>query len=181
MTRGRFILLDRDGVINHDSDDFIKSPDEWRPIDRSLEAIALLNAHHYQVAVISNQSGLARGLFDQNTLAKIHAKMQALVADKGGKISAIYFCPHGPNDNCRCRKPKPGMLEAFARDFSVALKDTVLIGDSIVDIQAAQAAGAQPVLVKTGKGSQTLIHHPKLTIPYFDDLYDAANYLISSR
>jgi D-glycero-D-manno-heptose 1,7-bisphosphate phosphatase len=181
VTEDRYILLDRDGVINHDSDLFIKSPEEWQPIDGSLEAIALLNKHGFKVAVVSNQSGLARGLFDQVMLDKIHAKMQKMAELKGGKILAIYFCPHGPGDGCNCRKPKPGMIEAFASEHHVALQDVAFIGDSFVDIQAAQAAGAKPILVKTGKGQKTLATHPDLNIPIFENLYEAAKFITSEK
>lgn len=179
MSENRYVLLDRDGVINQDSDAFIKSPEEWLPIEGSLEAIALLNAHGYKVVVITNQSGLARGLFDTAMLEKIHAKMQRLVAEKGGKIDAIYFCPHGPNDDCNCRKPKSGLLEAFAIDNNVNLNDVTVIGDSLRDLQAAEAVGANPILVKTGKGLKTLNKNPNLNIPVLDNLYDAATYLTS--
>jgi D-glycero-D-manno-heptose 1,7-bisphosphate phosphatase len=181
MVSGRFVLLDRDGVINHDSDQFIKSPDEWRPIEGSLEAIALLNEHGYQVVVISNQSGLARGLFDLVALKQIHAKMLQRVEATGGKITAIYFCPHGPDDHCNCRKPRPGMLETAAYEQNFILPDTFFIGDSIVDVQAALAARAKPMLVKTGKGQKTLNNHPELTIPFFDNLYDAAKHITSGQ
>ncbi|NOT13691.1 MAG: D-glycero-beta-D-manno-heptose 1,7-bisphosphate 7-phosphatase [Methylococcaceae bacterium] len=181
MALDRYVLLDRDGVINHDSDLFIKSPEEWQPIPGSLEAIALLNEHDFQVVVISNQSGLARGLFDLAVLKQIHAKMLQMVEEKGGNITAIYYCPHSPDDQCHCRKPKPGMLETFAREHRVDLRDTVLVGDSIVDVLAAQAAGAKPLLVKTGKGLKTLINHPDLNIPIFDNLYDAAKHITSRR
>ncbi|WP_432741309.1 D-glycero-beta-D-manno-heptose 1,7-bisphosphate 7-phosphatase [Methylobacter sp. G7] len=177
MLKNRYVLLDRDGVINQDSDNFIKSPDQWLPIDGSLEAIALLNKHDYKVVVITNQSGLARGLFDAAMLEQIHAKMQRMVAEKGGKIEAIYFCPHGPDDDCSCRKPKPGLLEQFATDNHVSLIGMTVIGDSLRDLQAAQAVGASPILVKTGKGNKTLIENPTLNIPVFENLYDAANYL----
>ncbi|MGR9014833.1 MAG: D-glycero-beta-D-manno-heptose 1,7-bisphosphate 7-phosphatase [Gammaproteobacteria bacterium] len=177
MQKDRYVLLDRDGVINHDSDAFIKSPDEWLPIDGSLEAIALLNEHGYKVVVVTNQSGLARGLLDAAMLEKIHAKMQRLTEEKGGKIDAIYFCPHGPNDDCTCRKPKPGLLETFARDRHVKLTGMAVIGDSLRDLQAAEAVGASPILVKTGKGQKTLTENPNLNIPIFENLYDAAKYL----
>jgi D-glycero-D-manno-heptose 1,7-bisphosphate phosphatase len=179
MLKNRYILLDRDGVINHDSDVFIKSPDEWQAIEGSLEAIALLNAHGYQVIVVTNQSGVARGLFDEAMLAKIHAKMRRLVSEKGGHIAAIYFCPHGANGDCGCRKPKAGLLKAFAADFHVDLTTVAVIGDSLRDLQAAEAVGAKPILVKTGKGRQTLLNNPQLDIPVFENLYDAAQYLIS--
>ena len=179
MLKNRYILLDRDGVINHDSDVFIKSPDEWQPIEGSLEAIALLNAHGYQVIVVTNQSGVARGLFDEAMLEKIHAKMRQLVSENGGHIAAIYFCPHGANSDCECRKPKAGLLKAFAADFHVDLTTVAVIGDSLRDLQAAEAVGAKPILVKTGKGRQTLLNNPQLDIPVFENLYDATQYLIS--
>lgn len=181
MQYNRFILLDRDGVINEDSDDFIKSPDEWQPIAGSLEAIALLNAHGYKIAVITNQSGLARGLFDAVMLEKIHAKMCRLVSAKGGKIDAIYYCPHGADSACHCRKPLPGLLEQCAADNRLMLTDTFFVGDSLRDLQAALAANARPILVKTGKGAKTLTDHPNLNIPVFDTLYDAAKYIVSGQ
>jgi D-glycero-D-manno-heptose 1,7-bisphosphate phosphatase len=179
MNEDRYVLLDRDGVINHDSEHFIKSPEEWLPIEGSLEAIAMLNQHGYKVVVITNQSGIARGLFDANTLQDIHTKMQRMAIDKGGLIDAIYICPHGPSSDCFCRKPKPGLLKLFAQEKQVDLTTTSFIGDSFRDIQAAQAAGAMPILVKTGKGEKTLINHPNLTIEIFDNLYDATNTLIA--
>ncbi|GAB6141388.1 D-glycero-beta-D-manno-heptose 1,7-bisphosphate 7-phosphatase [Methylosoma difficile] len=177
----RFVLLDRDGVINQDSHDYIKSPEEWQPIVGSLEAIALLNQHGYQVAVITNQSGLARGMFDEVDLAQIHAKMQRMAVEYGGNISAIYYCPHGPDSTCNCRKPKPGLLLQCAADQQIDLSATWMIGDSYRDLQAGIAAGAQPVLVKTGNGLKTLTEHPNLNCPIFDSLYDAAQYLTSGQ
>jgi D-glycero-D-manno-heptose 1,7-bisphosphate phosphatase len=177
MPKQRYILLDRDGVINHDSDVFIKSPDQWIPIEGSLEAIALLNAHGYQVIVVTNQSGIARGLFDEIMLEKIHAKMRQLVSEKGGHITAIYYCPHGTDSECECRKPKAGLLKAFAADFHADLTTIAVIGDSLRDLQAADAVGAQPILVKTGKGKKTLIENPNLNIPVFENLYDAAKHI----
>jgi D-glycero-D-manno-heptose 1,7-bisphosphate phosphatase len=179
MSKQHYVLLDRDGVINHDSDAFIKSPDEWIPIEGSLEAIALLNTHGYQVIVVTNQSGVARGLFDETMLEKIHAKMCRLVSEKGGNIAAIYFCPHGANSDCGCRKPKAGLLKAFAADFHADLTTIAVIGDSLRDLQAAEAVGAKPILVKTGKGRQTLLNNPQLNISVFENLYDAAQHLIT--
>lgn len=179
MPKQRYILLDRDGVINHDSDAFIKSPEEWKPIEGSLEAIALMNKHGYHVVVITNQSGLSRGLFDAAMLEKIHVKMRCMTEEKGGKIDAIYFCPHGANSDCDCRKPKAGLLKAFAADFHVDLTTIAVIGDSLRDLQAAEAVGAKPILVKTGKGQQTLLNNPQLNIPVFENLYEAAQHLIT--
>jgi D-glycero-D-manno-heptose 1,7-bisphosphate phosphatase len=181
MLKNRYILLDRDGVINQDSDSFIKSPEEWQPIEGSLDAIALLNRHGYKIAVITNQSGLSRGLFDEAMLEKIHAKMQQMVEEKGGKIDAIYVCPHGPGDGCNCRKPKPGMLETFASEHNVDLKDIAFIGDSLRDMQAARAVGAIPILVKTGKGQKTLTNNPGLHILFFENLYEAARHITSEK
>jgi D-glycero-D-manno-heptose 1,7-bisphosphate phosphatase len=176
----KYILLDRDGVINHDSDEFIKSPNEWLPIYNSLEAIALLNQHGFRVVVITNQSGLARGLFDEKTLSKIHDKMRDAVAEFGGKIEAIYFCPHQAADLCECRKPKAGLLKQFAADYEVDLKDVYFIGDSLRDIQAAQTVGATPILVKTGNGANTLQNNPQFltSLSLFENLHDAAKFLI---
>ena len=179
MLKERFILLDRDGVINQDSDAFIKSPEEWFPIPGSLEAIALLNEHGYRVVVVTNQSGIARGLFDVTTLDKIHKKMQTLVAEKGGLISAIYYCPHGPDDACNCRKPRPGLLLDFASDYLTDLSDVPVIGDSLRDLQAASVVGALPILVRTGKGEKTLLYNPQLTTLVFENLYEAAKFIIA--
>jgi len=181
MEQRRYVLMDRDGVINHDSEDFIKSPEEWRPIDGSLEAIALLNKHGYDIMVVTNQSGLARGLFDLSMLSKIHDKMHRLLAQKGGQIAAIYYCPHGPDDLCNCRKPKPGLLEQFALEKNVDLKTVYFIGDSLRDIQAAQAVGAKPILVLTGKGQLTLDKNPNLNIPVFENLYAAVQFISSKQ
>lgn len=177
----KFILLDRDGVINQESHDFIKSPEEWQPLAGSLEAIALLNQHGYQVAVITNQSGLARGMFTEADLAQIHAKMQRMAIEHGGNISAIYYCPHGPGSTCECRKPKPGLLLQCAAEHQIDLSATWMVGDSYRDLQAGIAAGAQPVLVKTGNGLKTLTEHPNLNCLIFDTLYDATQYLISRQ
>lgn len=177
----KYVLLDRDGVINHDSDDYIKSPDEWQPIAGSLEAIALLNQHGYQVVVITNQSGVGRGYYSDATLTEIHLKMTRMVAAAGGKISHIYYCPHLPDAECKCRKPKPGMLEQFSQDAHVALDDIYFIGDTLRDLQAAIAAGAKPLLVKTGNGATTLANHPELNIPTFENLYDASQYILSEQ
>jgi D-glycero-D-manno-heptose 1,7-bisphosphate phosphatase len=175
----RYVILDRDGVINVDSDSFVKSPEEWQALPGSLEAIAELNRHGFKVVVITNQSGIARGLFDFATLELMHDKMRQMLMVLGGRIEAIYFCPHGPNDVCECRKPKPGLFTQFAIDKQVDLKNVYSVGDSFRDIAASVAAGAQPILVKTGKGLKTQQNHPELNIPIFENLYDATSYIFS--
>ncbi len=176
-----YVLLDRDGVINHDSDDYIKSADEWHPIAGSLEAIALFNKNNYKVIVITNQSGLSRGLYNETTLDEIHQKMHQLTEQKGGKIDAIFYCAHGPEDNCLCRKPKPGMLENFAKQYNCTLENIYFIGDKPGDIQAAESAGAKALLVKTGKGASTLKNNPDISHPIFENLYDAAKFIVSEQ
>lgn len=152
----KMVILDRDGVINHDSDDYIKSPDEWLPIDGSLEAIKRIKKAGYLVTVASNQSGIGRGLFSLETLQDMHDKFTGLLAQRGTQVDGIFFCPHRPNDNCVCRKPKPGLLLQIAQQFRINLKETVFVGDSFSDIQAARMAGAIPALVQTGKGMRTI-------------------------
>lgn len=177
----KLIILDRDGVINHDSDDYIKSPDEWQPIDGSLEAIARLNHAGYTVAIASNQSGLARGYFDIEVLAAMHKKMDELLAKMGGRIDAVFYCPHGPDDACHCRKPKPGMLLDIGQRFNVPLKQAIFVGDSIADITAANNANAQAVLVRTGKGikaEKILQSENKSSIPVYDDLASAVTAIL---
>jgi D-glycero-D-manno-heptose 1,7-bisphosphate phosphatase len=181
MDHRRYVLLDRDGVINYDSEGFIKSPEEWLPIEGSLEAIAALNQNGYEAVVITNQSGLARGLFDEAMLTKIHEKMYRMLADNGGEIAAIYYCPHAPDSLCNCRKPNPGLLEQFALEKNVDLTTVYFIGDSLRDIQATLAVGANPLLVKTGKGQNTLINNPNLNIPVFEDLYAAVQFILSGQ
>ena len=146
----KLVILDRDGVINFDSDQYIKSPEEWKPIPGSLDAIARLNQWGYRVVVATNQSGVGRGLFDMDTLNAIHEKMVRLVSQAGGKIDAIFFCPHTNHDECRCRKPLPGMLEEIAQRYNADLTDVPVIGDSLRALQSAAAVGAQPILVRTG-------------------------------
>ena len=151
----KLIILDRDGVINVDSAEFIKKPDEWKPIPGSLEAIARLNQDGYRVVVATNQSGVGRGLLDMAALNAIHDKMHKAVAHVGGRIDAVFYCPHAQDADCSCRKPKPGLLEDIAHRFNAELAGVPCIGDSLRDLQAAQAVGALPILVLTGKGAQT--------------------------
>lgn len=177
----KLIILDRDGVINHDSDTYIKSIEEWQPIDGSLEAIARLNHSGYTVVVASNQSGLARGYFDIETLSAMHQKMDQLLAKIGGQVDAIFYCPHGPDDGCTCRKPKPGLLLQIGQRYNVPLKEVVYIGDSITDIKAASNANAQAVLVRTGKGvkaEKIMLAECKETVPVYDDLAAAVTAIL---
>ena len=151
----KLVILDRDGTINHDSDQYIKSPTEWKPIKGSLEAIARLSQDGWHVVVATNQSGLSRGLFDMATLNAIHETLHRAVHQAGGRIDAIFCCPHAGESDCECRKPKPGMLLEIAKRMNVALDGVPVVGDSLRDLQAAAAAGARPVLVLTGKGRKT--------------------------
>jgi len=178
----KLIVLDRDGTINADSDQYIKSPAEWRPIPGSIEAIARLNQNGYRIAVATNQSGIGRGLFDMATLNAINDKMMEMVFRQGGRIDALFFCPHTATEQCGCRKPRTGMLEEIAARFHTELKGVPCIGDSLKDLQAAEAVGAQPILVLTGKGAKTRQDGgmPRKTV-VFDDLADAARQLISAQ
>jgi D-glycero-D-manno-heptose 1,7-bisphosphate phosphatase len=151
----KLVILDRDGVINHDSPSYIKSPEEWRPLPRGLDAIAWLTQADYHVVVATNQSGVGQGIFDMATLNAIHDKMHKAVAQAGGRIDAVFYCPHRMDDACACRKPKAGMLQEISRRFNAKLDGVPCIGDSLRDLQAAVAAGAQPMLVLTGKGKET--------------------------
>src|SRR5262245_11141975 len=151
----KLVILDRDGVINHDSDSYIKSPEEWKPLRGSLEAVAKLTQSGYHVVVATNQSGIGRGLFDMSTLNAIHDRMHRAVSQAGGRIDAVFYCPHSQEANCGCRKPKPGLLEEIGRRFNTDLGDVPFIGDGLRDLQAAAAVGAHPILVLTGKGRKT--------------------------
>jgi D-glycero-D-manno-heptose 1,7-bisphosphate phosphatase len=177
----KFVILDRDGVINFDSDHFIKSPAEWKPIPGSLEAIARLNQAGYRVVVASNQSGIDRGLFDMDTLNAIHDKMLNAVKAAGGRIETIFYCPHSSDSNCDCRKPKPGMFERIGECFNIDLAEVYAIGDSLRDLQAAVAVGARPVLVLSGKGAETREEEkiPEGTL-IFEDLAAAAEHILKS-
>ncbi|MCK0506770.1 D-glycero-beta-D-manno-heptose 1,7-bisphosphate 7-phosphatase [Aromatoleum anaerobium] len=151
----KLIILDRDGVINYDSDQFIKSPDEWKPIPGSLEAIARLNQWGWRVVIASNQSGIGRGLFGMDTLNAINEKMVKSLAQVGGRLDAIFFCPHAANSTCNCRKPKPGLFLQIAERFNVTLAGVPSVGDSLRDLQAGVEVGCKPYLVLTGKGLKT--------------------------
>ena len=177
----KLIILDRDGVINHDSDQYIKSPAEWKPIPGSIEAIARLNQSGYRVVVATNQSGIGRGLFDMGVLNAINDKMTGLVFQHGGRIEALFFCPHTAAENCDCRKPKTGMFEEIARRFEIDLSGVPCVGDSLRDLEAAAKMGCQPILVLTGKGKRTQQEGnlPRKTL-VFADLAEASKHLIAS-
>lgn len=177
-----FIILDRDGVINYDSDFYIKNPDEWIPIPGSLDAIARLNRHGFHVIVATNQSGVARGYYDIAMLDQIHEKLMRELAAVGGYVEEIFFCPHHPDDRCDCRKPKPGMLFQIQEKYSINLSDTFFIGDTYSDVQAAQTAGCKPILVLTSKGQLALEKYPDLlSIPHFDNLSAAVDYVLAAQ
>src|SRR5690242_1902719 len=174
----KLVILDRDGTINHDSEHFIKSVEEWRPIRGAMEAIARLTQAGYRIVVATNQSGIARGLLTTRTLFDIHDALQRAAAQAGGRIDAFFFCPHAAEAACQCRKPEPGMLVEVARRFNVGLEETYMVGDAQRDVQAAAAAGAKPVLVLTGKGRKTYAdgNLPEGT-QVFPDLAAFAEYL----
>ena len=174
----KLLILDRDGVINHDSDAYIKNLDEWIPLPGAVEAIARLSRAGWTVAVATNQSGLARGYYDQAALDAMHARLRQLVAEQGGELGLIVHCPHGPDDGCDCRKPKPGMLRQIAAHYGVSLAGVWFVGDSSGDLKAALAVGCQPVLVKTGKGLLTLAQPLPAGTLVFDDLAAVASQLI---
>lgn|SRR3989338_3083795 len=174
----KLLILDRDGVINQDSDAYIRSVEEWIPIPGSIDAIARLSRAGWTVAVATNQSGLARGYYDLAALEAMHDRLRALVAEQGGEVGLIVHCPHGPDDGCDCRKPKPGMLRTIAAHYGVDLSGLWFIGDSSGDLTAALAVDCQPVLVKTGKGQRTLDKALPAGTLVFDDLAAAAAQLL---
>jgi D-glycero-D-manno-heptose 1,7-bisphosphate phosphatase len=176
----KLVILDRDGVINQDSDQFIKNTTEWKAIPGSLEAIARLNHAGYRVVVASNQSGIGRGLLDMGALNAINDKMYRALAQVGGRIDALFYCPHAADANCDCRKPKPGMFLDIAQRFNVDLAGVPSVGDSLRDLQAAATAGAQPMLVLTGKGARTEAAGglPNGT-PIFADLAEAVRNIVA--
>ena len=177
----KLIILDRDGVINQDRDDFVKSVDEWIPIEGSMDAIAFLTQAGYNIAVATNQSGIGRKYFTVQDLTEMHAKMHRLVRQAGGEIDGIWFCPHTAADNCDCRKPKPGMIYDILERFKADPAETWLVGDSLRDLQAVDAAGGKSALVLTGKGKKTLSEHenelPENT-QIFDNLLAFSQYIM---
>ena len=182
----KLVILDRDGVINQDADDYVKSVEEWQPIPGSIEAIAQLYQSGFTIVVATNQSGLSRGLFDLEALESMHAKLNTLVESKGGQVTAIFYCPHHPEDNCNCRKPKAGLIDVIEAELAISAAGCPLVGDTIRDLQAGISKGCDPFLVKTGKGTDTyhqLRQHPDPKfddLKIFDDLAAAAHYIIEN-
>jgi D-glycero-D-manno-heptose 1,7-bisphosphate phosphatase len=177
-----YIILDRDGVINFDSDYYIKSPDEWNPIPGSLEAIAKMTRNGWKVIIATNQSGVARKLYDLETLDKIHNKLLSSVKDAGGDIAEIFFCPHHPDEKCICRKPQPGMLHDIAKKYQLDLSEVYFVGDSLTDVQAAVNAGCKPILVLTGNGKDALANNPDIShVRRFADLADAVEFFLNEK
>ena len=188
----KLIILDRDGVINHDREDYVKSADECIPIEGSISAIVRLNKAGYTVVIATNQAGLAKGKFELEDLEAMHEKISGLVEENGGEIGAIFYCPHHPEENCKCRKPKPGMLDAIEAEFNTSVEGSYFIGDSLRDLQAAIQKACKPVLVRTGNGVRTLaqlavpglqsdaplVSHEQIEV--FDNLAAAADFIIAS-
>lgn len=177
------VILDRDGVINEDSDDYIKSIDEWIPVPGSIEAIARLSRAGYRIGVATNQSGLARGYFDEVTLANMHALLCELVEEAGGQVDAICYCPHSPDEGCRCRKPAPGLLEQLSAELQLPIRGAWYVGDTAKDMELAIAMGCKPVLVRTGKGRRTegrLEPAMRDAVTTVDDLAAAADCILRS-
>jgi D-glycero-D-manno-heptose 1,7-bisphosphate phosphatase len=177
----RWVILNRDGVINEDSLAIIKSPEDWIAIPGSLEAIAQLHQSGFSIAVLTNQVGLGRGVLEPDGLALVHAKMHREVAQLGGHIETVLVCPHGPEDGCLCRSPKPGLFEQFAGEFQVDLRDVPVVSDNLRDMQAAENLGAEPILVETGQGQKTLRRNPNLDFQTFVNLHEAAQYILFTR
>lgn len=179
----KFIILDRDGVINEESDVYIKSPAQWKPIPGSLEAISLLSQAGYTVVVATNQSGVGRGYYTEEDLVQIHQKMIACVKAQGGRIDKVFYCPHHPDEHCSCRKPASGLLEQIAAAYKIDLSGVAVIGDSLRDIQAAEKVACKPILVLTGNGEKTLKNDPELRdkVPIFPNLLTAVQALLKEH
>ncbi len=177
----KLIILDRDGVINYESTEYIKTPAEWQAIPGSLQAITRLNQSGYQVVIVTNQSGVGRGYYDLDTLSRIHKKLKNALAEVGGHVDDIFFCPHRPDENCICRKPKPYFFYEIKKKYQVNLADIFFIGDSLTDVEVARLVGCQPILVLTGKGQKTLNDNPQLKeIVIFPDLSQAVDHILRS-
>jgi D-glycero-D-manno-heptose 1,7-bisphosphate phosphatase len=178
----RLVILDRDGVVNEDSPTFVKRVSEWVPIPGSLEAIARLTQGGYLVAIATNQSGVARGLLTTDDLNAMHERLRQRLAELGGRVDAIFFCPHGPDARCVCRKPLPGLLFSVQERLAIPLSDAVVVGDSLRDLEAARLAGAAAALVLTGKGEDTLAHHGDrlAQTPIYPDLFAAVEAMLAT-
>lgn len=182
----KLIILDRDGVINEDSDEYVKSLEEWIPIPGSIEAIVDLYKAGYVIAIATNQSGIGRGLFDLDELEKMHSRLCSLVEERGGEIAGIFYCPHTPEDNCECRKPKSGLIDSIESELGLPAKNAYIIGDSQRDLEAGSSRGCHPVLVKTGKGQKSFVSLPEKNpalfaqTRVFDNLRAFANALLAS-
>lgn len=179
----KLVILDRDGVINLDSDQYIKSVAEWIPIEGSIEAIARLSLTGFTIVVATNQSGLGRGLFDLDDLEAMHAKLDDLVEAAGGSITGIFYCPHAPEDDCDCRKPKSGLIDAIEAELHCSAMGVPIVGDSLRDLECGISKGCVPILVTTGKGEKTLSQlsqHPIKGLQVFADLSEAATYIIEN-
>jgi D-glycero-D-manno-heptose 1,7-bisphosphate phosphatase len=177
-----YIILDRDGVINYESQEYIKSPDEWIAIPGSLEAIARLNKAGFKVLVATNQSGVARGYYDLETLDAIHEKLMRELAEVGGYVEEIFFCPHHPEENCECRKPKVGLIQQIKEKYKFDLNQTYFIGDNKTDIELAEAVGCLPILVLTGKGQKTLDEYSELkSVLHFLNLEKAVDFILANK
>ncbi|MFT4817128.1 MAG: D-glycero-D-manno-heptose 1,7-bisphosphate phosphatase [Pseudohongiellaceae bacterium] len=180
----KIIVLDRDGVINHDSNDYIKSAEEFLPIDNSIFAIARLCAAGFKVVVATNQSGLARKYFDEEQLSEIHHLLCSMVEEAGGVIDGIFYCPHHPDEDCSCRKPRTGLLQQIEKELECRLQGCYFVGDSMKDLEAALAFDCNPILVRTGKGlitEQLLIESNDLSVPTYDDLSTAVSHILGSQ
>lgn len=180
----KLVILDRDGVINIDSDAYIKTPDEWIAIDKSPEAIATLSQAGFTIVVASNQSGIGRGLFDGEMLANIHDKLLSTIEAAGGVIEGIFFCPHHPDEKCSCRKPKSGLINAIEAELGISVKTigAYFVGDTLKDIELAKNTGCLPILVKTGKGNETLKKNIGLNdVPVVENLWEASQLILSKR
>ena len=177
----QLVILDRDGVINKDSDEFVKSPEEWQSLPGSPEAIARLTHANFRVVVATNQSGLGKGLFDIGAFNRINEKMHREINNAGGRIDGIFYCPHRPDEGCKCRKPEPGLFVDICRRLHCDLAGVPAIGDSLRDIKAARKVGARPILVRTGKGRATESNRKELgEVEVYDDLASAVDALLSA-
>jgi D-glycero-D-manno-heptose 1,7-bisphosphate phosphatase len=177
----KYIILDRDGVINFDSDYYIKNPDEWIAIPGSLAAMADLNRAGYKILVVTNQSGVARGHYTLATLEKIHEKFKNELRDAGGEVEEIYFCPHHPDEKCPCRKPQPGLFYEIQKKYQLDFSEIYFIGDNLSDVQVAKKVGCIPLFVLTGKGAKMLQENPELnSVKIFSDLAEAVKFVIGT-